>query len=53
MTIIITKIISTASFGENSLNKTFTAGVVGICLIALLTQTHKEKLLNPCNKYIN
>ena len=26
----------TASFGENSLNKTFTAGVVGICLIALL-----------------
>lgn len=26
----------TASFGENSLNKTFTAGVVGICLIALV-----------------
>ena len=26
----------TASFGENSLTKTFTAGVVGICLIALL-----------------
>lgn len=35
LTEISSKTVS-ASFGENSLQKTFTAGVVGVCLIALL-----------------
>ena len=27
--------------------------IIITCLIAFLTQIYKEKLLNPCNKYIN